>query len=684
MPKLERHPWLDSLIGDPADAVDSLLQGCAYLPGLQRISPCEALMALMGDLPPEAPEWALLDRALLAWIEQRRDGAGDLLDRPGGVQRFIRETGEAFRSAWRLELPESSAWIRGNLPDLLRWADNFTIDPTFDLGRAVLTAGAHLQQGDELRFQWFRICEEAARTRLRHRLDNAMLGLIRLPAKAGGAGPSQDVVTGLARWASRLPQDDRYRNEVVREWRALKAAFPRQPGFWRNRWETILEDGRYDHAFLQWLRDGDPALSAPVGRVRPKREPLLPKNVSGTIDDMKKEVGRNGLTRQLWSRMTALLDQLENFADLTGNSYFLVTSCTSIANIVLPHAPGHALAQARHALLWAPSDGHAWSVRARALEQLGLPDLAIAVLWEGMRRAPMSPAFCNQLAVLLVRQGRGREAEALLRQAIPDRADDVTVYTLSHLLIGEGRFAEAAIALDQYRQKFGEDEHSALLERLIAAGPAGQQSARDHFLGIGRKSEGEPVAWDAGAADSALSAERNEADRLARIATVSDADLMFRIGGQYRDEALERVDRIIAADEFDAYAQVVKSLAVPEYREAMQGRAGRFAASLPVQLAIAPQTAASERWDALERRFPDGKPLIDLVRMARGDGSPGVAADLIAWSETPSRWDEGWAKFLKRRVADHLEGERPANLDRLAHDALTQAVDVGWSLKPAA
>src|SRR3954468_17469596 len=152
------------------------------------------------------------------------------LERPGGVERFIRETGEAFRASWRLDLPDSSEWIRGNQPDLLRWADNFTINPTFVLGRAVLTASAHLQPSDELRFQWFRICEEAARPRLRHRLDIALMGLTRLSTKGAG-GPSNDVVVGLARWAAHLPEDDRYKSEVVREWRALKAAFPRQPKF---------------------------------------------------------------------------------------------------------------------------------------------------------------------------------------------------------------------------------------------------------------------------------------------------------------------------------------------------------------------------------------------------------------------------------------------------------------------
>ena len=55
------------------------------------------------------------------------------------------------------------------------------------------------------------------------------------PQTSPGGPPGPAVIVGLARWASRLPPDARYQAEVVREWRALKGIFPRQPGFWRSR-----------------------------------------------------------------------------------------------------------------------------------------------------------------------------------------------------------------------------------------------------------------------------------------------------------------------------------------------------------------------------------------------------------------------------------------------------------------
>jgi hypothetical protein len=316
-------------------------------------------MALLGDLAPDAAEWSLLDRALLHWLQTRRAAPDELLNRPGGVQRFIRETGEGLRAAWRLNpedgctLPLTTDWLREQLVDLLRWADGFTRDPVFDLGRVLLTAAAHLQKGTELRFLWLRLCDDAATPRLRHRLDAALLGLATMPGGLAG-GPSHDVIVGLARWASRLPDDDSARSEVVREWRALKATFPRQHSFWRSEWQAILDDERVvAHPFTQWLRDADPALQV-SNKAGPRRAPQIPGNIPRLIDAMRQECRQQGLTSRLWSEMSELLDRLERYADFTGEANYLVKSCTYIASIIMDRSPGQALTLARRALLWVP------------------------------------------------------------------------------------------------------------------------------------------------------------------------------------------------------------------------------------------------------------------------------------------------------------------------------------------
>ena len=714
-----RHPWLDRLTAEPDRAVDALLRGVAHLPGLQRASPSEALIALLGDLPPGAPEWGVVDRALLAWLKARRSSADGLLGRPGGMERFIRETSEAFRTAWRLALPESCGWIRTGMLDLLHWAEGFSHNATFDLGRTLLTAAAHLQQGNEFRFLWLRICEDAAAPRLRQRLDAALLGLARTPVEPAG-GPSHYVVVGLARWAALLPENDQAKSDVAREWRALKAAFPRQPGFWRDEWEAILEDERIGvHPFTHWLRESDPALQMPRNSRQPRRTPQLPQNIKGTIDGMESEYREQGLTQPLWRNMEALLDVVERYADATGESYYLVTSCTNIARIILDQAPGHALSLTRRALLWAPSNGHAWSIRATALNRLERQDLAEAVLWEAVRRIPSNLAPYNDLALVWMARGGLAEAEALLRKTaaldptdepsfvvlarvlwlrgqvdealallnefLDRKENDVAFYTLGCLLVAEGQAEKASKALARYRRAYGQNNRTERLERLIASGTTGQEDMRKYL----RESRGhgnafQSVPWDSQSAERALAAECAEFPKLDRIGRVAQADLLFGLGEERRTAALQLVDAALA-DPADAYAQVVKGLAVPEYRFEMVGRAGRFEGSLPVRLALTPENVAADHWRNLVRRFPEGQHLTHLVQLARGQADDSVHSALAAWCSAPTRWDNGWEKYLKETLRRYLDGhEIPVDLTALAHDALTQAVDVGLDATPLA
>jgi Flp pilus assembly protein TadD len=724
-PSLIRHPWLDHLVAERDTALDRLLRGAAHLPGLQRASPSEALMALFGDLPTDAPEWSLLDTALLHWLQARRAAADELLNRPGGTERFIRETGEGLRSVWRLNppdtclLPQCAAWLRREVVELLRWADCFTVNATFDLGRIALTAAAHLQESKELRFLWLRICDEAASPRLRHRLDAALLGLAHMPGGAAG-GPSHDLIVGLARWASGMPPHDSAKNEVVREWRALKATFPRQPSFWREQWQAILDDQRLaPHPFTRWLRDTDPALQT-TGRPGPRRAPTIPRNIPDLISGWRREYRQDGLSPSLWRDMSVLLNQLERYADVTGEAYYLVTSCTNIATIIREQSPGEALTLARRALLWAPSDAHAWGVRATVLDSLGQPDLAEAVLWEAYRRVPSNLAFYVELARIWMNRGGLAEAESLLRKAValdpneenvqtyPELArvlwlagrteeaqatlreflsrheHAVSLYTLGCLLVAEGRPDEAATVAEQYQRTVGSDRSAQTLRRLIAAGPAGQEESRTHLRQQRHHDvTATGVAWDAVAAERALAAERAGLPRLNKISRVARADLQFRLGAA--GEGLQLVDAALAEDASDAYAQVVKGLALPEHRLAMRGRLGSFYNSLPVNLALSPDDAPADHWQELLRRFPEGHHLTRLVQLARNQADDTTRDLLVAWCDEPTRWDNTWDSYLKQALHQYLDGDTVSvNLPSLAHDALTQAVDVGMDATPLA
>jgi len=713
-----RAPWLDRLLAEPARAVDTLLRGVAHLPGLQRASPSEALMALLGDLPMDADEWKLLDRELLSWLKARRRASEELLLRPGGAARFIRETSEAFRAAWRLSLPESSNWVHSQVLDLLRWANNFSLDATFDLGKAILYAAANLQQGSEFRFLWLRICEEAAEPRLRQRLDASLLGLAKISNGTSG-GPSHHLIIGLARWASQLPKNDNNKSEVVREWRALKAAFPRQPGFWRDQWEAIFSDDRISsHPFTNWLRESEPALQTSKS-VRPRRSPVLPKDIKGTIHEMQNEYSVQGLTPALWQKMDALLAHLEHYADSTGESYYFVTSSVNIASIIMEQAPGHSLNLARRALLWSPSNGHAWSVRANALDHLGRVDLSEAVLWEALRRTPSNLALYVDLALILSEREEYSEAEILLRKAIAidtnredapvisglarilwlqGRADEslklmhdlveqvedpLALRLYCRLLIAEGQGKKATEVLKKYIRFAGQDQIVEVLNRLIVAGKDGEEEMQDYLRNRNhfRLASNRPLLLIENT-ERTLALEENEYPRLEKISRVAKADLLFQLGDDCRDNALRLINEALA-DPSDAYAQVVKGLAVPEYRIEMIGRVGRFAGSLPVRLALTPDTVSEDYWRNLARHFPEGEYLVNLVQLARGEVNDELIASLAAWCDEPTRWDNGWDQYLKDTIRRKLNGaETSVDLSAIVHDALTQAVDVGMDALP--
>lgn len=139
-----RNPWLTALLESPDEAVSRLFRGAAILAELQRASPCEALMAMFGDLPPNAPEKRALDVALMNWLRNRVSNNGVEIKRDGCIERFIRETGAGIRASWKLDLPNSMGWLRRTMPNLLIWSSAFKLDDSHDLERELQIAQAKL------------------------------------------------------------------------------------------------------------------------------------------------------------------------------------------------------------------------------------------------------------------------------------------------------------------------------------------------------------------------------------------------------------------------------------------------------------------------------------------------------------------------------------------------------------
>lgn len=260
----EGQTWLEWLVDSPHGAVDALMRGEADLSGYEQVGPCEALQAMMGGLSEEAPEWGVLDEALLKWLQQRRHADEAMIDSHGGIRHFIAEVGEGLRAGWQMGLPRTSAWTRADFPDLLRWAEAISVDSTYDLARSVLVAGAHLQYGDEWRSVWLRICRESAFNQFSLRRDVALRGLARQPLRDGEGFPSNDMMVGVANWASQLPQDEESRALVVNEWLALRAMFPLDAEDWSARLDAI-PDVAPDHPFHDWMKQAENSPGASLG-----------------------------------------------------------------------------------------------------------------------------------------------------------------------------------------------------------------------------------------------------------------------------------------------------------------------------------------------------------------------------------------------------------------------------------
>ncbi|SIS54547.1 tetratricopeptide repeat protein [Insolitispirillum peregrinum] len=708
---LSRHPWFAAFDAAPPRALDAVLRGAAYVPPYQRASPAQKIEGLFGDLPADASEWQILDDTLCDWLQQVRADTDAAMVRSGGAASFIAETGDALRLVWRLKLEKSAKWICENLMDLRGWAEPLLLDDeAYDLPKALLAAAAQLQTSRDWVHLWLGECRRAATPRLYHRVDTALTGLARMPPPPNTIGGlNHEVLVGLASWGTALPTDDfKAKNAFLRRWRTIKASFPRSGEQWRHDWRDLL-DNKVDQPFTKWLKDEEPALRRPA---TPRKEPLLPHCVN-VIQGFARELDADGLTEQLWGRMRTLIRKTERFAEITGDCYNLVRSCTNIASLIQEDAPGHAVALTRLALIWNRHNGHAWSVRARSLEKLRRPAIAESALWEGLRNAPESTALYGQLAIMLVDQERLSEAEYLLRAATAIDSEDAVVanelarllwrkgkaeeaitlleehaarpssnsaplYSLGSLFLAEGRLPEAQSAVTRYRQLFRNDTRINGLADRIRRSAIDEQKTHLHEPRP-RGAVRAPVAWD----EFDLNPEESEAAALAHIRSLTEADRRLRSGDdETRRSALATVDTALEEDSADSYAHVIKALACTSYRPSLVARQEtRFTNDLAIHLALTGPDTPTNTWCHLLARFPQDTGLILLTRL--GHGGSDADGGLAEWVETEPPRDDHWKPFIRKTLRRHFNGENlPLAISppMLAHDAILRRVEVGWGL----
>ncbi|HYD31325.1 MAG TPA: hypothetical protein VEB64_10785 [Azospirillaceae bacterium] len=656
----ERHPWLERFVDAPPQELDDLLSGLADIAPFERASASDALVRLFGDCDPRGAERRLLDETLAAWLQSRRRASASWR-REYGLPRFVTEYCEGLAAIWRLDLPQSAAWLQASFLDLLRWAEPLFLSTAWDLPGHLTRAAALTQTDRRHRLPWYRLCADAVRPSQRHLLDPALLGLDNLPPeKAGQQRPNKELVNGLARWARELPEQPKEQGEFLRRWRAIKARYPRTASTWYGCWGGILEDKRnVDAPFRQWLLQNDPGLGRKPARA--EAPPEIPWDIPDQVKGMRQRA-RKGLSKVLLDEMVQLLGTLERYANATGDAYYFVRSACSLGASIARQASGHALILARDALVWEPGNGHAWDLRGRALTHLGRADLAELVYWEAVRRVPSDPVVRNQLAILLqqrpdrvaeaeglfrevmalglhnapsrvelarlmARQGRMGEAEDLLRRTMDDIPDHaITPYMLGLILIAAGRPEDAAAVCQLYIRRFRENGWSATLKRLIAAGEVGVAEARSR-LGTLKSDEDEEivvadevVALDAPKAAAGLAGEDAGQEELRRVGLVSEADFRLDLGGEAERQGRDALNRALSTDDGDnILAHVVLALHDEDHRRDLRAAVGEHPHSLPLQLAVTDVSTDAASWDRMVRIFPEQAVVIDLARVVRGE-----------------------------------------------------------------
>ena len=298
-----------------------------------------------------------------------------------------------------------------------------------------------------------------------------------LPEREGFAS-GRLWMAGLVNWAiSQAPPVE----DFSREWWALKGLYPRMPSYWRRFVQETLQQnsskGMPDELKDWWQQD---ARTRDGTNVRQKRSPHISAPKLPTRSAMQSLLQRaDNAFLSVRNEIEALVNKYQHYAEVTGDSYYLVRTACNIGMALLVGTDDSvnrgqlAVDLARRALTWQPTNVYGWALWRDALATQGALEAAELVGWETIRRFPENEQWRNQLALLLGDlPGREADAEELLRETIQRFPDDVFARTQLALLLGDlpGRHSDAEQLLRETIQRFPDDviARDQLAELLIA------------------------------------------------------------------------------------------------------------------------------------------------------------------------------------------------------------------------
>lgn len=616
------NPWWAEFDRDSRGALDSLLRGEAEVPPFDRADSSDILVQLFGGLQQDDPSRLSLDRALCAWLEERRNQK-PAIRQEYGVRRYVDELIQALVTVQQLSLRATADHLREHFGDFYRWLGGLVINLHED-PRAELLRVMALQQVDR-RFlpEWYHLCDEAGRSLPDHYLSLGLLGLRRLPAQDDAASLTElntEVVAGLFRWASHLSPTKTSRKAFQQQFRTLQALYPRAPKQWRDLLAPFAE--RYSNTpIVQWVKGAGVRLKEGTGRAEGVAQALPPRHV---WEDLVRRAERDPI-EIVTAEIKNLITVYEKHAQARGDTYQLVRAACNFAYRLKDRSPQTAVELAQLARLWEPFNAYTWTTLASSLAALGDHQGAEATYWEAIRRFPENPVSRNSLAELLAGSACYREAEHLFRETLQRFPQDRVARTaFAKFLVGVGQNAEAEALLRATMAKFSDDPYSRnTLANLLS-------SSR-------RVSEAETLFRQTMAhfPDDCVSFN-GLAKLLARNGRSAEAELLLR-------QTIERFPQDTVA--LNALANLLARLGRNDQAEALYRQA---TADFP-QDHVAPTALAfwMLRWDRLEEaeslleeaKLRYGQPkYLDHLKGLLADRRAGqdIATELESWAE------EGW------------------------------------------
>jgi len=616
-----RHPWIERFLANPDQELADFLAGYANVEPYGRAERPDAARLLFKD---DAPALLALDGAVGHFLRQARL-AGAPVGRPGARDRRLLQIMDALRLVSVLQLKKTGLALRKEFPLWRSWIERLPHSANIDvraeyLSTLALTQRLLMEVQDLNRMAlepyWISVCEQSGGMLPETYLSIGLLGLRLLPERTGS--PSERPwMTGLARWATvRRPPLKAF----TQQWLMLKGLYPRPPAYWREAISSTLKQ-RFLRSMPEEIEDfwrANVGLDgADHGERAPKKTTILPpprEPLDALLLHAEEPLNKIILEAR---RVIALR---ERFAEVTGDSHFLVRSACNLGMRLLESGPlaerrargKYAVELARKSLVWQPDDVFVWALWRDGLQAEERFEAAEFIGWEAVRRFPEDPQRRNQLALLLAKlPQRLPDAEQLLRETrrrFP--ADRMTAAQLANLLGNKQEAENTREAESLYLWLLSTDPGDHLAQSSLARVKRGdgERLVNGNADAIDPPTEllpGSPLEdhQDQDLADSVFSTAIR-GGRLRRLAAYTNW------GHISKERALKEVQDILVHDPNSSYAHYLHEQLTGQASVSEIATTGSFG----VTFIDALQSQDSQRFDTLQERYPDPTQLYDLAK----------------------------------------------------------------------